>query len=87
MEIIVTTPEALAAVVNAAVADAMNKRATAAAAAPPEFLTPKEAAARYKVHATTLRRWADAGRLPKHQHGRKVLYRTDDIEAALTRIG
>ena len=84
MEVIVTTPEALAAVVRAAVAGAMKERA--AAAVPPEFLTPKEASKRYKTDVSTLSRWVKDGRLPKYQTGRKVLYRTDEIERALNRI-
>jgi excisionase family DNA binding protein len=45
---------------------------------PPQFLTPAELSARWKITPMTLRRWCKAGKLKKSHFGRGVRF---DIEA------
>lgn len=53
---------------------------------PPRLLSPREAAAVLGISARHLQNLTAAGRLPRIKLGRRVLYRWNQLEAALAKL-
>lgn len=47
---------------------------------PPQFLTPRQLAARFGVHQITIRRWRHQGRITASRFGRGVRFAISEIE-------
>ena len=78
--VIVITPDQLAAVVEAAVARALDERERAAPQPAADWLTVEQAAAFLGYRASYLRKRHD---IPVHKVGRKRRYRRAELEAFL----
>jgi len=48
-----------------------------------KFMNAKEVSAWLQISTVTLHNWAKAGNIKQHRVGSKVLYRSDEVEAAL----
>ena len=48
-----------------------------------EYLTRKQAAEKFHVTLPTLRDWTKSGKVRSHQIGRRVLYRSEELDLAL----
>ena len=85
--IVVVEPEALAALVRAAVAEAMNLQAGPAQDDEPEFLNRAEAAKMLRVTVQSIDNYAQRGTLRKYYPGggRRPLFKRAEILALLER--
>ncbi|GGF34424.1 helix-turn-helix domain-containing protein [Echinicola rosea] len=89
MELIVSTPEQLRSIIASALEEYGIKHQSPVKS--PEtkkekFLTRQEAAKTLKVTLQTLHNWTNSGLLKSYSIGGRVLYRTDEVEAALTEV-
>ena len=84
MELIVTTPEALKAIVQDALR--AHNAQTQPRRVAEQYLTPLQTAERLNVSTATVKRWAQDGRLTRLQHGRVVRYRLTEVDAVLSEI-
>lgn len=74
--------ESIRATVRAELAATQNKPATADT----DYLSRHEAAAKLKITLPTLSKWTMAGRVKAHRIGRRVLYKSAEIDQALDPI-
>ena len=91
MQSIITTqftPDELTEIIRLAVSEALTAFTPYPPQPPtePRYLSRKETAARLGVTLTTLWERTRTGEITAHKFGSRVLYKPDDVEAALTKV-
>jgi excisionase family DNA binding protein len=89
-EALMTLEETLTAAIERAVSEAVRRELRVLAEAQPSkdgagYLSVGDAARYAHVHPATVREWVKEGRIPRHQAGRRLRIRRDELDRCLSK--